>query len=198
MPGCPASTSFILAKKRGWPGRQAMTLLSRQRPLQQAPDIVVGEIDGAVHAGVISGEPGRARTIPHDAARPCSVRPPPRAAPASRPPAAPRVRCPAGGTPCRSTPPHRPRRAIPWSSPARPCNTAAAASASRDSARNTSRHITLPEPSQIALTGDFPVVPRQNALLHIAVAAEALHRLVEKSRRALAHPVFDRRASAAA
>ena len=33
-------------------------------------------------------------------------------------------------------------------------STASAASASRDSARRTSRHITLPEPSQIALTGD--------------------------------------------
>jgi hypothetical protein len=38
----------------------------------------------------------------------------------------------------------------------------------------------------------FPVMPRQNALLHIAVAAEAFHRLVEKTRRALADPVFDR------
>ena len=36
-------------------------------------------------------------------------------------------------------------------------------------------------------------MPGQNALFHIAVAAETLHRLVEKSRRALANPVFYRR-----
>src|ERR1700733_4797815 len=33
-------------------------LTSRQRALQQAPDVVVGEIDCAVHAGMISGQPG--------------------------------------------------------------------------------------------------------------------------------------------
>jgi hypothetical protein len=32
-------------------------LTSRQRPLQQTPDIVVAEIDRAVHAGVIAGKP---------------------------------------------------------------------------------------------------------------------------------------------
>jgi hypothetical protein len=30
---------------------------SRQRPRQQTLDIAVGEIDGAVHAGVIAGKP---------------------------------------------------------------------------------------------------------------------------------------------
>ena len=39
----------------------------------------------------------------------------------------------------------------------------------------------------------FPVMPRQNALLDVTIAAEALHRLIEKARRALAHPVFDGR-----
>ena len=37
-----------------------MTLsLSRQRPLQQALYIFVGEVDGAVHAGVAHRKPGR-------------------------------------------------------------------------------------------------------------------------------------------
>src|SRR3974390_1359409 len=36
-------------------------------------------------------------------------------------------------------------------------------------------------------------MPRQNSFLDIAIATEALHRLVQKSGRTLAGPVFDRR-----
>ena len=51
----------------------------------------------------------------------------------------------------------------------------------------------MPEPSQIALTGASPIEPRQNALLDVAVAAEAFHRLEDEAGRVLADPVFRRR-----
>ena len=37
------------------------------------------------------------------------------------------------------------------------------------------------------------IEPRQQALLDVAIAAETLHRLVDETRRGLAHPVFHRR-----
>src|SRR6185437_1962210 len=39
--------------------RESISSLSRQCPLQQALDVVTFEVDGAVHAGVSRGKPGR-------------------------------------------------------------------------------------------------------------------------------------------
>ena len=64
-------------------------------------------------------------------------------------------------------------------------------------ARSTSRHCTLPLPSQIALSGASRIQARQHRLLDVAAAAEALHRLARCVGRALADPVLaDRRRDA--
>ena len=206
MPGLvPGIHVFLVPaklKRRGWPGHPARRRASRFCPAmttgnqgsarcQQSPDIVSGEIHRAVHAGMILGQPGRreqfgmARRHLIERCRRRQQRQllhrQPRDALAVRP-----AECP-GDERHRLTRPGR-----PLVCPARSCNTAAAASASRDSARSTSRHITLPGAFPDRIDRRLPVMPRQNALLDIAVAAEALHRLVQKSRRALADPVFYR------
>jgi len=48
----------------------------------------------------------------------------------------------------------------------------------------------LPEPSQIELTGASRYSPPQHRFFYVAGASQALHRLVDHRRRALAHPVF--------
>src|SRR6266851_1079242 len=49
---------LLVRRARAYPDHDERQRASRQRPLQQTPDIGAREIDGAVHAGVI---PGKAR-----------------------------------------------------------------------------------------------------------------------------------------
>src|SRR5437879_5172536 len=163
---------------------------SRQRPFQQAPYIVVGEIDRAVHAGVIAGEPRRReqfrvmRRYLVKRSRGSEQRQlldrQPRHALAIRP-----VECLADE-----------RYRVAGAGQAFSLlgeilqNRAGCIGLARQRPQHVQAHHiarTLPD----RIDRRFPVMPRQNALLHIAVAAEALHRLVEKSRGALANPVFD-------
>ena len=58
-------------------------------------------------------------------------------------------------------------------------------------ARSTSRHWTLPEPSQIEASGALAVEARHARLLDVAVAAEALEALDRVRGRALADPVLE-------
>ncbi len=71
--------------------------------------------------------------------------------------------------------------------------TAAAASGSRfSSPQDIERdHVARALPDRV--DGRFPVEPGQGALLHVAVAAEAFHQLVEQARRGLADAEFRRR-----
>src|SRR5450631_2003350 len=47
---------LLVRRARAYPDHDERRRSSRQRPLQQTPDIVAREIDGAVHAGVIPGQ----------------------------------------------------------------------------------------------------------------------------------------------
>ena len=55
-------------------------------------------------------------------------------------------------------------------------------------ARNTSRHITLPEPSQIELSGASRYKPRHDRFFDVAVATEAFERFDHVGRGPLADP----------
>ena len=70
---------------------------------------------------------------------------------------------------------------------------ASSASGSRDSARSTSSALTLPEPSQMEFSGDSRNSSGIAGLLDVAVAAQALQRLGDHHRRALAHPELRQR-----
>ncbi len=132
--------------------------------------------------------------------RPPDRRSGPAASPAGRAPSARRR----GGRAPRSRRGRRARRAArrPTASSRGSEPSASATSAKKASSdsglfgpspRSTSRHWTLPEPSQIEFSGRLAEQPRHPRLLDVAVAAEALERLDGVRRRALGRPVLDHR-----
>src|SRR5229473_1040515 len=192
---CRVSTPYYLGDEdvdgRDKPGHDELNIgrASRQRPLQQTPDIGAREIDGAVHAGVI---PGKTRCCEQfrlmrrhlvqgggcsEQRQPLDCEP--RQALRVRP-----AKCLADE-----------RRRVGGAGQSRGFldkvlqNGRCRLRLARQRPQHVeAHHVSRPFPDRIDRR--LAEVPCQNALLHIAVAAEALHRLVEKSRRALADPVF--------
>ena len=76
----------------------------------------------------------------------------------------------------------RSRLALPPRARASSASSAATAFGSRRAARSTSRHMTLPEPSQIELSGASRYSRGSGAFLDVAVAAEHFHRLGDERR----------------
>ncbi len=86
----------------------------------------------------------------------------------------------------------------PCASSASPASVARAASASRPNARKHIERHDVARAFPDRVDRRLAVKPRQHAVLDVAVAAEALHRLVDQRRRGLADPDISPRASAAA